>query len=348
MLSFEFYYHHLEKVSRSFSFCIKELQSPAKQWVALSYLLFRVIDIIEDSCWQDKKSQLCSFKQFKLFLKNSPSANEFLCWLSCFSDQLSEAEQKLLTDLPLLLLEINKLPQQIQQDLIKTINQMIDGMIHFINLDHKKGIKGFESLVQTNQYCFFVAGIVGELLSRIFTYVISNFKLTSTLINQSIHFGLFLQKINILKDQYEDELVGRYYIFSRCDLRNSLVINAQESIKYLISIPIISGRSYRLFCAWSLFIGLASLKWIDKSWEKQENYKISRRETNYILNQINLIIDDNNALEVLFKRYLSGENNINIFKHDNVQYKFLPTWFNDIYHDPLYEINYSKLGVIEI
>jgi len=213
------------------------------------------------------------------------------------------------------------------------------GMSHFL-AEYKTEIKlVLPSLTATNQYSFFVAGIVGELLTHIFIYLLPDFEWTDSLLNQAIHFGLFLQKINILKDKNEDEAAGRFYVASREQLRESLVPNAQQALCFIKAIPIISGRKYRLFCAWSLFIGLASLKWIDKNWQRQSNYKISTRETKFLLQQIRQLIDDNPALETLFKRYLPEGANTPIQQEDCS----LPEWFKAIYSN---DIDYSALGLL--
>lgn len=308
-----FYHQHLENVSRSFSFCIMQLVPPAKEWVALSYLLCRIVDTIEDSIWPDNQLQRNAFQQFKLFLDSPPSKNEFIKWFNCFPDEIPVVEKKLIADLPLLLIDKKELPPEIQDQLIHTISNMIDGMLYFLNHYKKNSVLTLPSLAATNQYCFFVAGIVGELLTRIYTYLIPEFEWTDPLVIQSFHFGIFLQKINILKDQASDQSAGRCYISSRDSLRASLLINAGESLNYIKAIPIVSGRTYRLFCSWSLFIGLASLKWIDKSWQMKESYKISTHETSYILSQVRQIIDDNYALELLFNRYLPQHSVLDVF-----------------------------------
>lgn len=338
MQPISFYHAHLEKVSRSFSFCIMQLLSPAREWVALSYLLCRIVDTIEDSIWLDKPIQSQVFKQLKLFLIESPTEEQMTNWISTFPEHIPLAEKNLLADLPLLLSDLQSLPQDIQKQLLITLSTMIDGMLNYLNT----AIMLRPSLVVINQYCFFVAGIVGELLTYIFTYVLPVFEWTDRLLIRSFHFGLFLQKINILKDQANDELAGRFYIPSRASLMASLYINAQESLHYIKSIPIVSGRTYRLFCAWSLFIGLASLKWIEKSWQMNEVYKITRRETSYLMNQIKQMIDDNHALEVLFKRYVPTFSLRLISLEDN-QYR--PVWFNKIYPYAFSEKDALALGI---
>ncbi len=70
----EFYQTHLDRVSRSFAFCIRQLPDPLRGWVGLSYLLCRILDTIEDSPCPPSRSrakyllysiELC-FRQMKL------------------------------------------------------------------------------------------------------------------------------------------------------------------------------------------------------------------------------------------------------------------------------------------
>ena len=68
------------------------------------------------------------------------------------------------------------------------------------------------------------------------------------------HFGLFLQKVNILKDQQEDEAAGRFLVPDRRALLASLRDNARGALQYILALPR-GERGYRIFCAWSLMIG---------------------------------------------------------------------------------------------
>lgn len=338
-----FYHQHLEHVSRSFSFCIMQLHSPAREWVALSYLLCRIVDTIEDSNWPDKASQAQAFEDLKRFLKTPPTEQQCQAWRLCFPTELPLAEKKLLADLPLLLLDIQALPMPLQKKLLHTLTTMMDGMLHFLNHHKNNTTLSLPSLMTTNQYCFFVAGIIGELLTHMFTHLIPDFKWSDTLLMQSFHFGLFLQKINILKDQTTDEVAGRRYIASRHDLRESLIVNANEALHYLQSIPIVPGRPYRLFCAWALFIGLASLRWIDKSWQANDHYKIKNRETHYLINQIDQMIDDNHALGDLFRRYLPASSGESTSYSHPAEPK--PTWFSTIYPYDFSSNEVAALGI---
>lgn len=345
MQSVSFYQSYLDGVSRSFGFCIVELPSPQNEWVSLAYLLCRVVDTIEDSNWPSQDTQFHAFQQIKDFLNTIPSTEQFQSWFQCFPDTISAAERKLLEILPILLSDKQELPPIIHRALDKTLNRMIDGMVHFLTNHRKNNQLLLDSLELTNQYCFFAAGIVGELLSRIFTYSIPKFELSDNLLSLSFHCGLFLQKINILKDKENDQLKGRCFISSRSQLRESLVLNACYALDYLKSIPIYTGRPYRLACAWCLFLGLASLKWIDKSERTTIYYKISQRETYYIINQIRDLIDNNYALEALFRRYLPETNGgVDVITQDTN--KKLPDWLTQIYQAELNLLNPNTLGIL--
>lgn len=349
MQKFAFYHRHLEQVSRSFNFCIAALSSPSKEWVALSYLLLRIVDTIEDSNWVDSKKQSESFEVFKLFLINQPSEQLFLAWARTIPEQINESEKNLIMDLPILLGDLNQLPNEIQNEITTIIVQVVDGMKHFLN-EYKEGdILKLPSTVILNQYCFFVAGIVGQLLSRIFTHQLDGFNWTTPLLNNGIHFGLFLQKINLLKDKVNDAHSGRYYVSSREGVRESLVTNAQYALDYLKSIPIVNGRPYRLFCAWSLFIGLASLRWIDKNEQLQQDiYKIKTSETTYLIKQISQLIDDNHALEQLFNNYLPSKSNSKAHDFSYQKTAKVPEWFQSIYSDQPESIDWLGLGVVDL
>src|SRR4051812_50088612 len=68
----EFYQHHLDGVSRSFALCIPQLSPPFRERVALSYLLLRVLDTVEDAPFADKLLQQRQFDLFRGFLRKPP------------------------------------------------------------------------------------------------------------------------------------------------------------------------------------------------------------------------------------------------------------------------------------
>src|SRR6267378_3105507 len=69
----EFYQRHLDAVSRSFALCIPQLDQPLRDQVALSYLLLRVLDTVEDAPFADRALQQRQFTAFRQFLVKMPT-----------------------------------------------------------------------------------------------------------------------------------------------------------------------------------------------------------------------------------------------------------------------------------
>ena len=106
-------------------------------------------------------------------------------------------------------------------------------------------------------------------------------------------FGVFLQKLNILKDQREDEESGRFLIPDRRELLASLRDHAPGALAYLQAIPL-AERGYRIFCAWSLMMGATTVRALDGA---LDGARTSRRaETAALLAQTAAIAQDNAAL----------------------------------------------------
>jgi hypothetical protein len=109
-------------------------------------------------------------------------------------------------------------------------------------------------LEDVTRYCCIVAGLVGEMLTRLWAVGGG----PAPQMRFAYHFGLFLQKVNILKDQAEDEAAGRFLVPDRRGLLASLGADAEGALAYLRALPR-AERGYRVFCAWSLMLGAAAL-----------------------------------------------------------------------------------------
>lgn len=296
-----FYQEHLDRVSRSFAFCIKKLQSPLRQWVGLSYILCRIVDTVEDSQWAKRSQQRESFSKFLHFITEEQSLGEVENWVKDFPESIPQSERRLLEDASRFFKDLHELSDPIKSQIQKTVLNMTHGMIHFSeNKTSGRQLK-LESLAETNQYCFFVAGVVGELLTDIVAVEMPDWPCDQKTYLRACHFGLFLQKVNVLKDHLSDLREGRDFISSRQELRESLNENCREAFAYIKVIPP-QNNGYRLFCAWSFFLGLASLPYIDESWEKQKVVKISRLKAWQVLGKVEEKIGDNQALEELFQK----------------------------------------------
>ncbi len=335
MNTIAFYQRHLDQVSRSFAFCIARLEDDLRLWVSISYLLCRMLDTIEDSSWKNETAKLQSFKLFQNFILVSPSEHEVHIWQHQFNAEIPAGERTLLAESFLIFSDFHELPIHIRSKICRGVLNMSRGMLYF----SKKGSSRLKTLAEVNQYCFFVAGVVGELLTDLQSEK-TIFLKVENLTLLSHHFGLFLQKINLLKDQFKDEAEGRFLVPSRSQLFQSLAINARYSLEYIQSIPIQSS-GYRLFCSWSLFLGIYSLDWIQKSWALKVLDKIPRILTEQLMLKIQSIIDDNKALESLFIEKLKFAEPVS---ETSLQVE-LP-WFDSLYEGGLDQQHLISLGMI--
>lgn len=300
-MNWEVYSEHLKRVSRSFAFCIERLQPPFRNWVGLAYILCRLVDTVEDSLWNSRTEQQKSFQAFDEFIKGTHDKSAVNLWASAFPASIPDSEKHLLKEASTFFWDLHQLPENVRHVIKRTVLDMGRGMAHF----SKNGNAGIEvkNLVEANQYCFFVAGIIGEMLTELFAASEASYQIDSEKITNAYRFGLFLQKINLLKDQMRDLPEGRNLVPNREEMRQSLVADGHGAIHYILDIPE-SRKDYRIFCAWSLFLGLASLSYIDQSWKEQKNIKIPRTRTLLILGKVELIIGNNEKLKKMYNEMM--------------------------------------------
>lgn len=303
MANIQFYQDHLNRVSRSFAFCIAELEGPLREWVSLTYLICRILDTIEDSSWPSIEHQLDQFAQFDHFLQDSPTRPQVKAWIELFPDDIPEGEKILLADSVQVFSDFHALPAEVRHVIYETVLSMSRGMQHFIRLHKKEGCLRLSGLVEVNQYCFFVAGVVGESLAKLLAMVDQSFTATPQRLLESHHFGQFLQKVNLLKDQAGDVEEGREFISSRGEVLASALINVKKAFAFLESVPQ-ERRGFRLFCAWSLFLGLASLPWSEKYYDQGKVGKIPRWRAQLLLRKVEKSISQPVQLKQLFREHL--------------------------------------------
>jgi phytoene/squalene synthetase len=305
MLHVSFYQAHLDRVSRSFAFCIRELPLPLRGWVSLSYLMCRMLDTVEDAPWPDARTRAWAYACFDDFLGAIPGDDALRQWRAAFPAALPAGERALLADASRLFGDLAALDDGPRQAILDTVRSMSAGMQHYAEQHAAEGELRLGDIKEVNRYCYFVAGIVGLLLTRLFIHYRPSYTPPAGLLKDAFHFGIFLQKINILKDQSGDEAEGRFLVPSRHDVLMSLVENARAAMRYLTALPA-EERGYRTFCAWSLFLGVASLPVIEAAHHSGDTPKLDRADLAALLGRVRGIIDDNAALRTAFDGYLAG------------------------------------------
>ena len=173
------------KVSRSFAAVIRQLPPTLLVDVLIFYLVLRALDTIEDdmTSFEDndvKVKHLMSFHKTALVDPN---------WSM---DGVGEADEKLLLqEFPKCHSVYAALNEQSRRVISDITQRMAAGMAEFVGKDLGQGTADVK---QYNRYCHFVAGLVGEGLSRLFAVSgLENPSMANEL-HLSDQMGLFLQK----------------------------------------------------------------------------------------------------------------------------------------------------------
>src|SRR3954469_25008855 len=235
MRSPEFYQRHLDVVSRSFALCIPQLDPPFRDHVALSYLLLRVLDTVEDAPFTDLAAQARQFEQLRRFLRAMPPAPEIDAFIAGFPAELTDGERTLLGDTFALVEDAHGLPAPVRAAVFGATDRMAQGMAMYARrASNGDAALRLLDLEDVSRYCCFVAVLVGELLTRLWGL---GAREPAPAFALAYHFGLFLQKVNILKDQQEDEAAGRFLVPDRRELLASLDRDAAGAIDYVLALP---------------------------------------------------------------------------------------------------------------
>ena len=300
-MDLNFYQRHLDDVSRSFAYCIKRLDSPLRDWVSLMYLVCRILDTGEDVPWESIDKREIYFSKIREALQGAKNSFQVPINDSQFLSEVDSHEKKLIDESEILFHDFHKLDAEIKEIVLDLVLSMSHGMEYFLNKQNGEGTLRISNEFELNQYCFYVAGVVGEALTRLLAKI-NKVEVREQSLKQSYHFGLFLQKINILKDQIKDKKQGRDFIVNRQAVRASLRVHAEQCMAYIQSLDD-KNLDFKVFCAWSFFLGLASLPYIDKSYEKGKDFKIPRLKTMSLLQQVEKRCLSNKSLVELYNSY---------------------------------------------
>jgi farnesyl-diphosphate farnesyltransferase len=198
----EFCNEILSKVSRSFAAVIRQLPPTLLVDVLIFYLVLRALDTVEDDMTSFESNEikiqhLLNFHKTALMDPN---------WKM---EGVGEADEKrLLEEFPKCHSVFSSLKSESQGVIMDITQRMATGMAEFVGKDLGQGTTDIK---QYNRYCHFVAGLVGEGLSRLFAASGLEKPSMAKEIHLSDQMGLFLQKTNIIRDYLEDYVDGRAF-----------------------------------------------------------------------------------------------------------------------------------------
>ncbi len=203
----------LEKTSRTFALSIPMLPEPTRRHVGIAYLLFRVADTFEDAAQWPRAKRIAALAEFAGLLETQggePAAAAR--WLA--DVPVSHAGYlELLRETPTVMDAYWSMPPSVRAVLRRDVLRTIAGMAGFVRRGDARGNLRLASMRELRDYCYAVAGIVGEMLTELFLLdaaVLAPH--AARLRRRARFFGEALQLVNILKDASSDATEGRVYL----------------------------------------------------------------------------------------------------------------------------------------
>lgn len=310
----------LTGVSRTFALTIPQLPPPLRRAVTNAYLLCRIADTIEDDpsvAPADKEA----FHQWLVeILDGRGDAAAFGNRLARkLSADSSPAELELVRHTERVIRVTRRLDTTTQAILSRRVAVMCRGMPAFQRYPRRDGLP---SLAALDQYCYYVAGVVGQMLTELFCDYSPRIAESRTeLLQLSASFGQGLQMTNILKDVWEDRARGACWLPRNVFAAHGFDLSAlqpgshdagftaglsdllgvahghlRNALSYTLLIPA-REAGIRKFCLWSLVLAVLTLQRIRRNpgFESGRQVKVSRRTVRNVV-RITSVVCRSNAL----------------------------------------------------
>ncbi|MEN9847545.1 MAG: hypothetical protein RL368_285 [Pseudomonadota bacterium] len=319
----------LQGVSRTFALTIPQLPPSLATVVGNAYLLCRIADTIEDEPNLSTAQKVQFSKNFTEVVAGTAEAEAFSHTLSpLLSSSTSVQEHELVANTARVIALTQQFTSSQQAALSDCVCIMAQGMAAF---QQHASLAGLPNLSEMNRYCYYVAGVVGEMLTRLFCeYSPAIARHETQLQKLAISFGQGLQMTNILKDIWEDRnrnacwLPRNIFAAHSVDLETlslragnlgfnqaltELIAVAHShlalALEYVLLIPK-SEQGIRRFCLWALGMAMLTLRKIHHSPEFSagQQVKISRRSVRWTILLSNTAAYHDHSLQLLF--YLLG------------------------------------------
>ncbi len=317
--------HILQGVSRTFALTIPQLPDGLLRVVSNGYLLCRIADTIEDDPSLDAAQKRYFSESFVQVITGELSPERFAAELHpLLGASILDAEKDLIENTPRVIRITHGFRDRQRAALERCVRIMSRGMADF---QQNKSLDGLADMAEMDRYCYYVAGVVGEMLTELFCDYSADIDAhRSELQKLAVSFGQGLQMTNILKDIWEDRARGACWlpreVFQRVgfDLSDLAVdgqretfalglseligiarLHLQNALSYTLLIPR-HEAGIRRFCLWALGMAVLTLRKLHARMDftSGQQVKISRRSVRGVVLASNLFVGRDWLLRLLF------------------------------------------------
>lgn len=222
----------LERTSRTFALAIPLLDEPLRREVGLGYLLLRVADTLEDAAPWTRDQRREALAAFESLLQEAPGVDAGALSREWLARRPSEnaGYLDLIARTPELLASLDALRPEAGAILRHFVLKTVQGMGQVLAGASEAGQLKLESLQSLRDYCYIVAGLVGELLTELFVLDPRLAPYSPNLRSLAPLFGEGLQLVNILKDARHDRKEGRVWLPEGVQLQDVEQLAGQDLI----------------------------------------------------------------------------------------------------------------------
>ncbi len=224
----------LPHVSRTFALTIPQLPEPLRVAVTNAYLLCRIADTIEDEPALPPEETLAFLERFKAVVAGRGDAALLASEVEGrLSSRTLSTERDLIINMARVLHVTASLKPPQQAAIQRCVDLMCYGMPRF---QSTASIQGLSRSTDLDDYCYYVAGVVGEMLTELFCeYSAGAARHRTEMQSLAVSFAQGLQMTNILKDVWEDRSRGA------CWLPQEVFAPHQVDLARLTATPRIPG-----------------------------------------------------------------------------------------------------------
>jgi farnesyl-diphosphate farnesyltransferase len=291
----------LPHVSRTFALTIPQLPPGLRTPVTNAYLLCRIADTIEDEISPSAAAALVLLDRFVAVVRGTADAAALVADLVAqLSENTSPAERDLVQNTERVVGVTALLPERQRRAIERCVERMCGGMHRF---QQSAGLRGLPRVTDMDEYCYYVAGVVGEMLTELFcSHSAGADRRRRQLQSHELAFAQGLQMTNILKDVWEDRRRGVCWlpqeVFSRHGLdlerlvagsgdarvdaaMRELVAMAHAHLLRALSYTLLIPRQetgIRRFCLWAIGLAVLTLRKIERTpgFQSGAEVKVSR------------------------------------------------------------------------
>lgn len=321
----------LPGVSRTFALTIPVLPDALAEVATNAYLICRLADTIEDDIGLTNEQKSDFHQRFIAVVKGEEDPESFAeALLPLLSSRVLPDERDLVANSPKVIRVTRSFSAEQRAAMTRCVSIMCSGMPEF---QRNKSLRGLKNLDELASYCYFVAGVVGEMMTDLFcSYCPDLEKHRDEMMRLAVSFGQGLQMTNILKDIWDDRQAGSCWlprsVFTNGEFELERLNELHDSEAFRRGLSILVGVAHghlrnaleytclvpprevgiRRFCLWAIGLAVLTLRKLHHrpAFTSGAQVKVSRRTVKATVITTNLALRSNRALRMLFQLAANG------------------------------------------